>query len=81
MDFDLRSLKKLEFSAVPVPGDRVVVLVKLRSGSDKPDYVSTRAEISPSLFSAEMSLEVLRRLEADPAVESLALSRQHPTIS
>lgn len=83
MSIDLRSLKKLDFSAAPSPvsGDRVVVLVKLRAGADKPDYVSARAEITPGLFSAEMSVDVLRRLEADPAVESVALSRQLPTIS
>lgn len=82
MPFDLRSLKKLDFSAAPAPvsGDRVVVLVKLRDGAERPDYIAARADISPGLFSAELPVEVLKRLEDDPAVESVALSRRLPTI-
>ncbi|HEX2547930.1 MAG TPA: hypothetical protein VHL79_23805 [Ramlibacter sp.] len=83
MAFDLRSLKKMEFSAAPVKvlGERVLVLVKLRPGAEQPDYVAVRSSIAPDLFSAEMTVGDLKRLEADPAVESVALSRQLPTIS
>lgn len=83
MPFDLRSLKKLDFSAAPAPvsGEKVVVLVKLRAGAKRPDYITARADISSELFSAEMPADLLKRLEADPAVESVALSRRIPSIS
>lgn len=82
MPIDLRSLKKLDFSAAPAPiaSDRVIVLVKLRDGAKRPDYIAARADISPGLFSVELPVAVLKRLEDDPDVESVALSRRLPTI-
>ncbi|MDP9909728.1 hypothetical protein J2W27_001830 [Variovorax boronicumulans] len=83
MPIDLRSLKKLDFSAAPAPvsGERVVVLVKLCEGAERPDYIAARADISPGLFSAEIPIDKLQQLEADPAVESVELSRRLPNIS
>ncbi|CAL8980771.1 hypothetical protein GJ689_23825 [Rhodoplanes serenus] len=86
MPIDLKSLSKLESlpaSATAKPhadDDPLVVMVKLRKGSNRPAYLSPRAEFGPSLFSAEIKAETLTRLEADPAVESVSLSRRLPGI-
>ena len=82
MPIDLRSLKKLDFSAAPAPaaGERMVVLVKLREGAARPAYLAARGEFAGNLFSAEVSAEDMAKLEADPAVESVALSRKLPVI-
>lgn len=82
MPTDIKSLRKLEFSAAPLPQgkERVLVLVKLRSGAERPAYLSPRAEITPDMFSVEMAAEELVRLEADPAVESISLSKRLPKL-
>jgi len=61
------------------PG-RVVVLVKMREGSNKPSYVDVRTDISKQIFSAEVSHAELERLERDPSVESFSVSRPIPLI-
>ena len=83
MPIDLRSLHKLDFSAAPArvdSGDRVLVLVKLCEGAARPDYIAARAEISHDLFSAEILVDELQRLEEDPAIQSVELSRRLPPI-
>ncbi len=83
MSIDLRTLHKLDFSAAPSPvdaGERVLVLVRLCEGAQRPDYLAARAEISHDLFSAEIPVEQLQRLEEDPAVQSVELSRRLPPI-
>ena len=86
MTINLASLQKLETlpaseAAVPRANDEpVVVLVKLRKGAFRPDYVRARGEISSQIFSAEMPASDLRRLEVDPAVESVSLARQLPIL-
>ena len=83
---DYKSLKKLETpppSAQSKPkGDEelVLVLVKLRKGAARPAYISPRSEITEQLFSAEIRAGDLARLDADPAVESVSISRQLPLI-
>lgn len=84
MTIDLKSLKKLE-SLPASPSTRLaddetslLVLVKLRSGASCPDYVALRGGISECLFSAEITAATLGRLEADDAVESVAVSRVLP---
>lgn len=81
MAIDLKSLRKLE--SVPASeqarerdeDERVLVLIKLRAGAAPPAYVAQRSRISQELFSSEISVADLRRLESDPSVESVALSR------
>lgn len=83
MPIDLHSLHKLDFSAAPVAvgsGDRVLVLVRLCDGAERPGYLAARAEISHDLFSAEISVDELQRLEDDPAIQSVALSRRLPPL-
>jgi hypothetical protein len=82
MPIDLRSLHKLDFSAAPtaLDGDRLLVLVRLCDGAQRPGYIAARAEISHDLFSAEISVDELARLEEDPAVQSVELSRKVPPI-
>lgn len=86
MAFDFKSLQKL---ATPAPStafkgaagdDRVLVLVKLREGAAKPAYITERSQISSQIFSAEITAKDLPRLEAEPDVESVALSEQLPLI-
>ncbi len=86
MPIDYKSLKKLEtvppsVSARPQGKDaRVVVLIKLRPGAERPDYLLPRAEIAPGMFSVEVNVGDLERIEHDPAVESMSLSRSMPMI-
>jgi hypothetical protein len=82
MPIDLRSLHKLDFSAAPTAlgSDRLLVLVRLCDGAQRPGYIAARAEISHDLFSAEISVDELARLEEDPAVQSVELSRKVPPI-
>ena len=86
MAIDLATLRKLE--TLPASGlaaardehEPMVVLVRLRKGATRPTYVAPRAEISAEIFSAVVQAADLRRLEGDPAVESIALSRDLPVI-
>jgi hypothetical protein len=86
MPIDLKSLKKLE--SLPASAqvqdrnehERLVVLIKLRLGASRPSFVAARSDISAQIFSAEIAASDLQRLEADPAVESVSLSRALPTI-
>jgi hypothetical protein len=86
MPIDFKTLQKLE----SLPGsasvqtrsgsDKVEVLVKLRKGAKLPPFVTPRTRISSRIFSAEMLFGDLKRLEADPRVESMALNRRMPYI-
>jgi hypothetical protein len=84
MAIDPKSLKKLESfpaAAQAMPRDekeRLLVLVRLRDGGRRPDYVISRADVGPQIFSAEISVGDLRRLEADPDVEAVSISRRIP---
>jgi hypothetical protein len=86
MAIDLKTLRKLESGPPSRQGiardadQRLVVLVKLREGAPRPPYVSFRSTFSPQFFSSEVSVAELHRLESDPAVESVALSRPLPVI-
>jgi hypothetical protein len=81
MPTDFESLKKLEgLTAMRrlQPGNslgRLLVLVKLRKGAQKPVYLERRSEFGPDIFSAEISEQQLPALEADPAVLSVSISR------
>ena len=84
MTIDLKSLKKLESLPAsctdPDDGATLLVLVKLRAGAPCPDYVTLRAEVSACMFSAEINAGMLPKLEADAAVESVAVSRVLPGV-
>lgn len=86
MPIDYSSMKKLEtvppsVGAKPPEQDaRVVVLIKLRPGAERPEYLVPRAEIAPGMFSAEVAAGDLERIESDPAVETMSLSRAMPLI-
>lgn len=81
MAIDLTKLRKLSDvslseAAQPRANDeQFLVLVKLRSGAARPSYTTARAEISTNLFSSLVSGEVLKRLESDPDVQSVSISR------
>jgi hypothetical protein len=86
MPIDFKALKKLESlqpsEAARTIGDneRLLVLVQLREGAEKPDYVPARTDIASGMFTAEINGQDLRKLEADPAVHSVAISRRMPAI-
>lgn len=81
MSVDFKSLRKMETVPSSVQAnprsdnERVLVLVKIRKGFVRPPYVSPRAQIGTEMFSAEIRAGDLVRLENDPAVESMSLSR------
>jgi hypothetical protein len=86
MPFDFKSLQKLE---TPSPSaiakgmqarERVVVVIKTKEGAKMPSYVNVRSKISAQIFSGEMTAVDLPRLQADPSIESVALSQQLPLI-
>ena len=85
----MRNLKKLrKLESLPASelvrgrqeDERLVVLVKLRVGSARPEYVAPRSKISDRIFSVEIKARELRGLEADPAVESVSMSRGAPVV-
>ena len=86
MPIDPKTLKKMEsppgaLREGPLEDDqRVLVLVKLRSPGEVPEYVTARATMGEQMFSAEVSGRDLKALEADPKVESVSISRQLPLI-
>lgn len=86
MAIDLSKLRKLETPSASVqsrrPSDdeKMVVLVKLRQGFARPSYLVPRGEISAALFSTEVPASALQRIESDPAVESVSISKSLPGI-
>lgn len=86
MAIDLSKLRKLETPSASVQSrrpsgeDKLVVLVKLRQGSARPSYLTPRSEFSAALFSTEVPASTLQRIETDPAVESVSISRSLPGI-
>jgi hypothetical protein len=76
----LHGLTKLQSPAASVRvgalvNDRpMLALVKLNEGYEQPTYVTARMVMSKGIFSAEVSNEILRQLERDPAVQSVSLS-------
>jgi len=86
MAIDFKSLKKLESLPASVQAephgdeDRLVVLIKVRQGADHPSYIVPRAKMGPDIFSAEIRAGDLSRIESDPAVETVSVSRQIPLI-
>ncbi|TXL76805.1 hypothetical protein FHP25_11505 [Vineibacter terrae] len=86
MAIDFKSLKKLESLPASAQAGRIddnqrfLVLVKLRDSGKRPDYVTPRSEIGSQMFSAEIEAAELKALEADPAVESVSISRRIPLV-
>lgn len=86
MPFDFKSLQKLETPSPSVSakgmdaGARLVVVVKTKEGAQMPSYVNVRSKISAQIFSGEMTAVDLPRLQADPSIESVALSQRLPLI-
>jgi hypothetical protein len=81
MAIDLKTLRKVD-SGPPSrqivardEKERFVIIVKLHEGAELPAYVLVRSMISAQLFTGEVSGADLTRLETDPAVQSVALSR------
>jgi uncharacterized protein (DUF58 family) len=72
--------EKLEFTssggkAKPSPGESVTAIVKVRRGDYVPKGVTLRARIDATMFTASFDAGLLPQLEADPEVESIALSK------
>jgi hypothetical protein len=86
MAIDLSKLRKLETpsasvqSRQPSDDEKMVVLVKLRQGFARPSYLVPRGEISAAMFSTEVPASALQRIESDPAVESVSISKLLPSI-
>lgn len=86
MPLDYGSLRKIEGSPAlrrAVPGNalkRLLILVRLRRGSETPDYIAWRGEPAPGFLSAVVADDELLRLEADPAVASISISRALPAV-
>lgn len=86
MPIDFKQLRKLEslpssLSSQSRSGtDKVEVLVKLRRGAKRPVFVTPRTQFGPRMFSAEITFDDMKRLEAHPGVESMSLGRKLPRI-
>ncbi|WP_421989611.1 hypothetical protein [Qipengyuania sp.] len=82
----MSSLKKIEgFPALreaadPARRERFLVLIKLAKDASVPDYTACRARFGRQIYSAEVDRSVLERLEHDPAVEAVSISRDLPLI-
>ena len=82
---DFSSLKKMEnlpakLLANRVGTENVVILLKLKENQEFPSYVKLRTKISSQMFSAELLVADLERLDQDPAVHSFSLSRALPIL-
>ena len=83
---DFKAFKKLEtlppsrLAGATPDDERLLVLVKLRRGATLPAYVKTRAQISAQMVSGEIQARELARIDADPAVESVAVSQRLPSV-
>ena len=85
MATDFSSLKKMEPLPAKLLADRVgtenvVILLKLKEDQEFPSYVKLRTKISSQIFSAELLVADLQRLDQDPAVHSFSLSRALPVL-
>ncbi len=65
-------------SALPMPGDAetVTVIVKVAQAGYVPPGFRVRARVDDHLFTADCDGASLRRIEADPNVHSVSLSRR-----
>ena len=61
--------------------DRLLVLVKLKSGAAAPAYIVPRATIDAQILTAEIMAGDLARIDGDPAVDSVSISRRLPAIA
>ena len=86
MPIDLEHLKKLseldKLESAPLSvlqtaaeGEMATAIVKVREPNYVPPKVRVRAQIHPTLFTAEFPVAVLGELQSDPKVQSVALSR------
>ena len=86
MAVDLKSLKKLEalppaaMAGAPGDDDRFMVLVKLREGAKQPAYILSRAKMGAKIFTGEILAKDLMRIDSDPDIVSVSLSRPLPLI-
>jgi hypothetical protein len=81
----LSELKKLESvppSTLKAAGrdEMVTVIVHVKEPNYVPPQVQVRARIDPMLFTATLPIALLSELEADPKVQSMALSRPQKLI-
>jgi hypothetical protein len=77
----LDDLRKLEHASQPhtnsLPDDVIVsAIVKVRQPQYVPSGMTVRSRIDETMFTASCRADVLRHLEQDPLVESVALSQQ-----
>jgi hypothetical protein len=86
MSVDLKTFKKLEsLPAATLAGsradnERLVVMVRLRDGAKQPSYILPRAKMGPRILTGEIKASDLVRIESDPDIESVALSRPLPLV-
>lgn len=84
MPIDLRSLKKLETlpgsAATEAAEGRMTIIVRLHPGAERPDWIEPRALVGDDMFTAEVDATELERIEADPAIAAVALSRNLPMV-
>jgi hypothetical protein len=62
------------------PHHRYTVAIKVARPGYVPEGITVRAQAGESVFTAEVTGETLKRLEADPLVVSVSISRRLPLI-
>ncbi|MBY6262155.1 hypothetical protein EI613_09520 [Azospirillum sp. 412522] len=81
MPIDLASLRKLESPSARMMAEplddaqRIAVIVRLHADAQPPGCLAGGRAIAPGIVTGEIAAADLARLEADPAVRSMALSR------
>ena len=85
MSVDLKTVRKLS-SLPPSSGalrnddDRLVVVVRLKDGATQPTYIRTRAKMGSKILTGEIWGRDLKRIDSDPSIVSVSLSRPLPLI-
>ena len=81
MSIRLQDLKKIESSPPSAlserdENERMEVIVKVREPDYVPPGVIVRAQIAPVLFTSEVPAKMLAKLERDPQVVSVSISKK-----
>ncbi len=73
---DLKNLKVEPGNGEPLPGEKVLAIIRVKERGYTPPGISVRSRIDDELFTAEMPAERAAELRHDERVASIELSRR-----